>query len=222
MSALSDLDTSTELIESTDSTESVKDVYNSIATSFSKTRVKVWPCVSKFLDSVKGTGLEVGCGNGKNMLYRSDLDIHGIDICPIFVKLCQESGLNVIEGTMTHLPYKDKTFDFVYCIAALHHLTTQDLRSKAIQEMIRVCKPEGFIFILVWALEQEPGSKHSFTTQDVLVPWKDSLTTQYRFYHVYKEHELESEIYNASKDVLVKQTMYEKGNWGIVIQKLLF
>jgi tRNA (uracil-5-)-methyltransferase TRM9 len=201
---------------------SVKNVYNNIATSFSKTRVKVWPCVSNFLDSVKGLGLEVGCGNGKNMLYRPDLEIHGIDICPIFVKLCQESGLNVIEGTMTNLPYKDATFDFVYCIAALHHLNSLELRSKAIQEMIRVCKPDGFIFILVWAFEQEPDSKHNFLEQDVLVPWKDSLTTQYRFYHVYKQHELESEVYNASKDVIVKQTLYEKGNWGIIIQKLLF
>ena len=216
MSALSDLDTSSD---------SVKDVYNSIASSFSKTRVKVWPCVANFLDSMKGVGLEVGCGNGKNMLYNTDLDIYGIDICPMFVKLCQESGLNVIEGNMTNLPYKDSSFDFVYCIAALHHLTSQDLRTKAIQEMIRVCKPNGFIFILVWAFEQEPGSKHSFIEQDVLVPWKDGIKnaeTKYRFYHVYKEHELESEVYNASKDILVKQTMYEKGNWGIVIQKLLF
>lgn len=213
MSALSDLDTSTD---------SVKDVYNSIANSFNKTRVKVWPCVSNFLDSMQGIGLEVGCGNGKNMLYRTDLDIYGIDICPIFVKLCQESGLNVIEGTMTNLPYKNSSFDFVYCIAALHHLISQDLRIKAIQEMIRVCKPDGFIFILVWAFEQEPDSKHKFMEQDVLVPWKDSLETKYRFYHVYKEHELENEVYSASKDVLVKQTMYEKGNWGIVIQKLLF
>lgn len=213
MSALSDLDTSID---------SVKDVYNSISDSFSKTRVKVWPCVARFLDSMKGIGLEVGCGNGKNMLYRKDLQIQGIDICPNFVKLCNESGLKVIEGTMTNIPYEDATFDFVYCIAALHHLTTQDLRSKAIQEMIRVCKPSGFIFILVWAFEQEHGSKHSFTEQDVLVPWKDSLETKYRFYHVYKEYELENEVYSSSKDILVKQIMYEKGNWGIVIQKLLF
>ena len=184
MSILSDLDTSK------DSIESVKDVYTTIANSFSKTRVKVWPCVSNFLDSATGTGLEVGCGNGKNMMYRYDLDIHGIDICPIFVKLCQESGLNVIEGTMTHLPYKDESFDFVYCIAALHHLISLELRVKAIQEMIRVCKPDGFIFILVWAFEQESGSKHNFAEQDVLVPWKDSLAIRYRFYHVYKKDEL--------------------------------
>lgn len=203
-----------------DLTISIKDVYNSIADSFSKTRVKVWPCVAKFLDSMKGKGLEVGCGNGKNMLYRKDLQIQGIDICPNFVKLCNQSGLKVIEGTMTNIPYEDSTFDFVYCIAALHHLDSLELRIKAIQEMIRVCKPNGYIFILVWAFEQESDSKRKFETQDVYVPWNDGNEIKQRFYHVYKEKELEYEVSISSKNIFINQSFYEKGNWGIIIQKI--
>lgn len=200
--------------------ETVKDVYNSIASSFSKTRTKVWPCVAKFLDSMEGKGLEIGCGNGKNMLYKKDLDIEGIDICPSFVAICNKAGLNVIEGTMTNLPYQNSSFDFVYCIAALHHLTTQDLRSKAIQEMIRVCKPQGFIFILVWAFEQASDAKRNFVTQDVMVPWKDGIETKYRFYHVYKKDELETEASFFNETILIKESLYEKGNYGILLQKL--
>jgi ubiquinone/menaquinone biosynthesis C-methylase UbiE len=203
-----------------DSTNSVKDVYNSISDSFSKTRVKVWPCVSRFLDSMKGKGLEVGCGNGKNMFYRKDLQIQGIDICPNFVKLCNESGLKVIEGTMTNIPYEDSTFDFVYCIAALHHLNSLELRVKAIQEMIRVCKPNGTIFILVWAFEQEADSKRKFETQDVFVPWNDKGIIQERFYHVYKKDELYKEVSLSTLNIVIKDSFYEKGNWGIIIQKL--
>lgn len=206
--------------DSMDLTISIKDVYNSIADSFSKTRVKVWPCVAKFLDSMKGKGLEVGCGNGKNMLYRKDLQIQGIDICPNFVKLCNQSGLKVIEGTMTNIPYEDSTFDFVYCIAALHHLDSLELRIKAIQEMIRVCKPNGYIFILVWAFEQESDSKRKFETQDVYVPWNDGNEIKQRFYHVYKEKELEYEVSISSKNIFINQSFYEKGNWGIIIQKI--
>jgi len=211
---------------------SVKDVYNSISDSFSRTRVNVWPCVAEFLDSVSGKGLEIGCGNGKNMIYRPDLEVLGLDICPNFVKLCQTKGLGVIEGNMTKLPYSSYSFDFVYCIAALHHLETRELRSKAIQEMIRVCKPGGSIFILVWAFEQEADSKRKFETQDVMVPWKDNNkpdAVAHRFYHVYKEDELVEEvkqsfILNMNIDLkplrgyvpFVYSSFYEKGNWGIV------
>jgi tRNA (uracil-5-)-methyltransferase TRM9 len=202
--------------------ESVKDVYTSISDSFSKTRVKVWPCVARFLNSVSGKGLEIGCGNGKNMMYRRDLEVLGLDICPNFVKLCQTKGLGVIEGNMTKLPYDTYSFDFVYCIAALHHLETRELRSLAIQEMARVCKPGGLIFILVWAFEQEPDSKHKFETQDVMVPWKDGSITKHRFYHVYKEHELEDEVIESLNlkhlHFEIKESFYEKGNWGILFQ----
>ena len=205
---------------------SVKETYEKISDSFDKTRYKIWPCVSKFLDSQNPNtyGLEVGCGNGKNMLYRLDLKIKGVDNCINFVKKCLSKGLDVDPGDMLALPYEDNTFDFVYCIAALHHLKTKDLRIQAIQEMIRVCKPTGKIFILVWAFEQEPDSKRKFETQDVLVPWKDIVrdTISHLFYHVYMKDELEKEVYSSSDQIIIKDSFYEKGNWGVTILKLLF
>jgi tRNA (uracil-5-)-methyltransferase TRM9 len=206
----------------------VKETYEVISDSFDKTRYKVWPCVANFLNSVleHSYGLEVGCGNGKNMLYRKDLKLQGIDICASFVQKCISKGLDVDLGTMTNLPYEDNSFDFVYCIAALHHLETSELRCKAIQEMIRVCKPGGKIFILVWALEQESDSKRKFETQDTLVSWKDenTKTVSYRFYHVYTKGELESEIGSSSEYIRIpislQNSFYEKGNYGVVFEKI--
>ena len=201
----------------------VQETYEKISESFDKTRVKVWPCVSNFLNSLpsKSFGLEIGCGNGKNMLYRNDLKIQGLDICSNFVNICISKGLNVDLGNMTNLPYKDNCFDFVYCIAVLHHLKTSELRSKAIQEMIRVCKSNGQIFILVWAFEQEHDSKRKFETQDTLVSWKnkENNTAVFRFYHVYTEGELETEIHSTSEKISIQKSFYEKGNWGIIFEK---
>jgi tRNA (uracil-5-)-methyltransferase TRM9 len=196
----------------------IKETYEKISDSFDKTRVNIWPCVANFLNSLPAHsyGLEVGCGNGKNMIYRNDLKIQGIDICSSFVQKCINKGLHVDLGTMTNLPYEDNKFDFVYCIAALHHLETVELRSQAIQEMIRVCKPKGQIFILVWAFEQEPDSKRKFETQDTLVSWN---STAFRFYHVYTEGELESEIISNCKKPVIKKSFYEKGNWGVIFEK---
>ena len=140
------------------------------------------------------------------------------------MKKCISKKLDVDFGDMLALPYDDNSFDFVYCIAALHHLSTEKLRIQAIQEMIRVCKPTGKIFILVWAFEQEKDSKRKFDKQDVLVPWKDTIRNNitYRFYHVYIKDELKAEVYSSSDQVIIKDSFYEKGNWGVTIQKLLF
>jgi ubiquinone/menaquinone biosynthesis C-methylase UbiE len=52
---------------------SIEQVYNKIAKEFDKTRVSVWSSVKNFLDAlpVESTVLDIGCGNGKNMLYRN-------------------------------------------------------------------------------------------------------------------------------------------------------
>ena len=58
----------------------IEEVYNKIANDFNKTRYSVWGSVRKFLDNVQAdsTVLDIGCGNGKNMLYRKDLQFSGI------------------------------------------------------------------------------------------------------------------------------------------------
>ena len=60
----------------------VVDSYNKIANSFSETRYKAWPSTVRFIQSlpVNSKVLEVGCGNGKNMLVRDDVQIQGCDI----------------------------------------------------------------------------------------------------------------------------------------------
>ena len=45
---------------------------------------------------------------------------------------------------MENLTYADKSFDIVHCINALDHTKGAE---KALQEMIRVCKPGGFVYI---------------------------------------------------------------------------
>ena len=51
--------------------KNVVEVYDQIANDFSETRFCVWNMVKRFLKNKKFTqiGLEIGCGNGKNMIY---------------------------------------------------------------------------------------------------------------------------------------------------------
>ena len=60
----------------------IKEVYNKIANHFDRSRNRIWGSVKDFLDGIEERSyvLELGSGNGKNMLYRKDLTFIGIDI----------------------------------------------------------------------------------------------------------------------------------------------
>jgi large conductance mechanosensitive channel len=89
-----------------------------------------------------------------------------------------------------------------------------------VQEMFRVLKPGGFLFIQVWAFEQSKESKRQFEgPQDQLVGWGHEHD---RYYHLFKENELEELVKDALEDSTfnIDETFYERGNWGIIIKKL--
>jgi tRNA (uracil-5-)-methyltransferase TRM9 len=208
--------------------QEIKDVYTIISKSFDRTRSKIWNCVKEFLNLIEvgKNGLEVGCGNGKNLRYRQDLKFEGIDISQGMVELCQKKGLNVSLGDMLSLPFKDNSFDFILSVASLHHLASVEKRKKAIAEMIRVCKKGGKIFILVWAFEQPSNSRRKFETQDEMVDWfcPEDEKRYFRYYHLYRQGELEEEIICSFKDnfqenynLKIEKSFYEAGNWGVRI-----
>ena len=87
----------------------VKDVYNKIAKEFNSTRYRPWTCVETFLNDVEvgSTIGDIGCGNGKNMKYRNDCDNYGCDFSEELVKICQKNGLNVVNGDIQNIPFRD-------------------------------------------------------------------------------------------------------------------
>ena len=168
----------------------VKDVYNKISNEFDTTRYRPWSCVEDFLNKVPTNSMigDIGCGNGKNMFYRKDCINLGCDFSEELVKLCNERSLQVIQGNILNVPFQDNLIDTTLCIAVLHHLSTKEMRKKAIQELIRITKPNGKILILVWAFEQEKDSKRKFKKQSNFIDWKDKKGNVLgkRYYYVYR------------------------------------
>ncbi|KKY30600.1 putative s-adenosyl-l-methionine-dependent methyltransferase [Diaporthe ampelina] len=71
----------------------VHGVYEAIASHFSATRHKPWPFVSSFLASRPpgSVGLDIGCGNGKNMGVNRDVAMLGCDRSAALVTLARDS-----------------------------------------------------------------------------------------------------------------------------------
>ena len=201
----------------------LKNVYEDIANEFDQTRQRVWNCVKNFLSSLPKdyVGLEIGCGNGKNMLFRPELKMVGVDFCENFIKICHKKQLEVYQADMRSLPFENESFDFSISIAVLHHLFERSERLKGIKEQIRVTKKGGKIMILVWALEQENSTQpRRFKTSDEMVSWKKKNgEILYRYYHLYEKKELLNELVNF-KNILIEEIFNENGNWGVILTKI--
>ena len=202
---------------------SVKQIYNTIASEFDRTRRSPWPCVDRFLSScpINIQALDIGCGNGRHMAVRSkEIAWTGLDISESFVSICKQKGFNASQGSMTALPYADASFDATICIAAYHHLETDTERARALSEVWRVLKPGGHHFMTVWAMEQPADSKFKFTERDTYVPWKSpDGTTHQRYYRIYGAGDLEAEIHRLEPRFKVTIVGIEAGNWYAMLTK---
>ncbi len=202
---------------------SVKHIYNAIASEFDRTRWRPWPCVDRFISSCPTniSALDIGCGNGRHMALRADeIAWTGLDISESFVSICKQKGFNAQQGSMTILPFPDASFDASICIAAYHHLETDDERKQALSEVWRVLKPGGHHFMTVWAMEQPADSKFKFTERDTYVPWKSpNRITHQRYYRIYAAGELEAEIRRHEPRFKVQIIGIEAGNWYALLSK---
>ena len=212
-----------------DTNTNVKDTYNIIADEFSRTRYTVWDAVKVFLDDIspKTVLADIGCGNGKNMLYRKDITNIGMDICENFVKICREKrNLSVTHGSIINIPFDTNIADNTICIAVIHHLKSVEERVKAISELIRITKPGGHIMIYVWCFEQDAKSKRQFKSQDEMVSFKNynGDILSYRYYHLYLQGELENEINMVNKEskynFIIKESFKDRNNYVCVIKKI--
>jgi ubiquinone/menaquinone biosynthesis C-methylase UbiE len=205
------------------SENAIKLVYNTIAKQFDGSRIRIWPCVSNFLKKFSSGDhlIDIGCGNGKNILSRPDLKFKGIDLSDELVKICVNKDLDVIEASMTSIPFDSNLFDGFIAVASYHHLSNDDDRTKTLNEMYRVLKNDGHGLIVVWAMEQPEDSTFKFTKTDELVRWKHNKTglIYMRYYHIYNNGDLVEEIIRLEPRFKIINFGWEKGNWWIHVKK---
>lgn len=221
----------------------VYDVYDKIAEHFSHTRYKPWPKVSEFLNSLEFGSLnaDIGCGNGKYINEGKNIFTIGTDRSVNLLSCARQKDPNnqVFAADSLKLPFRSGVFDSVISIAVIHHFSNNALRKQAINELIRIVEIGGKILIYVWALEQD-GKK--FEQQDNFVPWhlqnsyendkkieslgpeivkeeKKNATVYHRYYHMFKQGELESLLKNF-EDVEIVESFYDHANWCCILKRI--
>ena len=152
----------------------------------------------------KGKLLNVGCAHGPDFLpFKPDFNLYGVDFSTEMLRFAQKYTrkfnltVSLCLADVSHLPYRDETFDWAISVATYHHVKGSEERQAALSELRRVLKPGGEAFITVWNRWQPRfWSSH----REVAVPWRAKGKTLYRYYYLFSYHELEK---------LVKQTGFQ-------------
>ena len=92
--------------------------------------------------------LNVGCGPGRSSQYLSSFgEVTSIEYDKDCCEFASErTGLQIINGSITALPFQDEMFDLACAFDVIEHVEDDEL---AVSEMKRVTKKEGVIFITV-------------------------------------------------------------------------
>ncbi|XP_074084264.1 putative tRNA methyltransferase 9B [Macrotis lagotis] len=155
----------------------VHEVYKSKAAYFSDLQGKAWPRVRQFLLEQKPGSLvaDIGCGTGTYLRLNSQVFQLGCDYCGPLAAVARRRGCEVLLADNLRLPFRQRAFDALISIGVIHHFSTAQRRTQAIQEMARVLVPGGRVMIYVWAMEK--NHRH-FDKQDVFIPWNPALCSQ--------------------------------------------
>ncbi|RZF38312.1 hypothetical protein LSTR_LSTR016255 [Laodelphax striatellus] len=62
------------------------------------------------------------------------------------------------------------------------------------------------------------NNRTQFKHDDILVPWTNKNETFFRYYHVFREGELE-ELCSCVSEIQVEKVYYDQGNWCVVFEK---
>jgi len=137
--------------------------YNVVSQTFSNSRNKPWAEFELYSDACfKGARvLDLGCGNGRLFFSLKDKEIKyiGLDNSLGLLNQAKENlvkeDVELYEGDFLNIPLPDNSVDLIFAVASFHHLPSNQIRLQALDEMRRVLKPNGKLYISVWNLYQK-------------------------------------------------------------------
>jgi len=100
-------------------------------------------------------GLDAACGFGRHLFfsgrYGAKLAV-GMDFSDAIISSKENTdklpNVRTVRGSAYEVPFRPESFDYIYCIGALHHMPDPE---GAFHELMKYLKPGGSIFIWVYS-----------------------------------------------------------------------
>jgi ubiquinone/menaquinone biosynthesis C-methylase UbiE len=146
--------------------------------------------------------LDVGCGDGDYSLWMAPLvapegHVTGIDINQVYLQQAKDKAqkspfkklMTFQEGKIEKLPFKDETFDFIWCAQSLFSFPEP---LEALKEMARVTRRRGIIAIM-----------EDDTLHQVLLPWpiEAELDIRQAEWEAFKVEHPDAERFYVARDL---------------------
>jgi SAM-dependent methyltransferase len=139
--------------------------YQSFAGDFSETRGRLQPGVLSILNrlELEGAILDLGCGNGELACHLNKKGFQGsylgTDFSPALLEEASRRNSGSIDTQFFTLDLAQsdwskylpaRTFDIVFCFAALHHIPSQELRLSVCRNIHHHLKEGSRLFLSNW------------------------------------------------------------------------
>jgi len=227
----------------------VKRNYEEIAEEFADTRNRKnrsWDELVKLCKTVKKDDkvLDVGCGNGrllealKKHRYSGtgkEINYIGVDSSAKLVSIAKSRFPDVkfLVGDILELgKIPDINFDYVFCLAVLHHLPGRNLQIQALKQLKNKVADNGQIIISVWNLWSKHWQRNfrwlifKFFLLKLIkknnMDFGDILFTGFnkksqRYYHAFRKRGLRKIIKKSG--LKIKKLYKDQYNYYIILQK---
>ena len=224
--------------------ELVKKNYEEIADKFNETRKKhlepLWSELVNLARQIKDGSkvLDVGCGNGRllEVFKNKEIKYLGVDSNEKLIELARSRfpKFQFTVGDILELgKIPEINFNFVFCVAVLHHLPGTDLRVAALKQLKNKIISDGKIIITVWNLWSQIKfrklifkflllkliKKNKMDLGDLLFDWKNSAgqAVSQRYYHAFTKRELKKISKQAG--LKIERLYQDKYNYYAVLTK---
>lgn len=216
----------------------VKDNYKQIASDFDLSRRKIiWTETYKLISEIKPGDrvLDLACGNGKLLdVLPSGIEYLGIDNSVELISLAKQryQGNKFQVGDLLNLKENIKDYDYVFCLAALQHIPSKELRVKVLKNIKKTVKQEGKIIISNWNLWKTKHRKtiikfalyklirrNKLDFGDIIFYWKNNKgeNISKRYYHAFTLRDLKR--ISKLAHLFIIKAYVDKYNYWLVLNK---
>ena len=130
--------------------------------------------------------LEVGCGNGMAAFHLVDprREIYATDLADHLYPQVKDSPVIFSTGDVCQeLPYESDSFDLVFSINSFEHFYSPET---ALDEMLRVLRPDGFLFLAFSPLYYSPWGVHA--SRRLRFPYPQLLFSPYTIHQFVEQN----------------------------------
>ena len=197
-------------------------VWNKISGSWNEFRVDVPSDVSDFFSGRKGKVLDLGCGSGRNFLKVSDVELYGVDFSEKMLEFAKKKSdfldldTNLKKAEVFDTGFSDEFFDAVLFYAVLHCVDSSEKRKKTLEEIYRILKPGGEVFVSSWGGKQ---ARLKNNEKECFVPWTLKNGEKFeRYTYIFDLEELEELVKEVGFEIVKS---WEDNNVNLILKKVL-